>query len=92
MTPLDWLIDGLLGTTLLGLAWGAVFSRELFGSIVTFIAFGILMALAWLRLHAPDIALAEAALGGGVTGALLLAALSRLERQRSEEGADNEDS
>jgi energy-converting hydrogenase B subunit D len=91
MMPLDWLIDGLLGATLLALGLGAVFSRELYGSIVSFIAFGLLMALAWVRLNAPDIALAEAALGGGVTGALLRAALSRLERYRAKEGEADED-
>lgn len=41
-----------------------------------FIIFGLLMALAWARLAAPDIALAEAAIGAGLTGALLLDALS----------------
>jgi len=81
LTPLDWLFDGLLGTTLLWLGWRAVFARELSSTIISFIGLGMLMALAWVRLGAPDVALAEAALGGGVTGALLLAALNRLERQ-----------
>ena len=40
------------------------------------------MALAWVRLSAPDVALAEAALGSGVTGALLLAALNRLQSDK----------
>ena len=47
---------------------------------VLFIAFGLLMALAWMRLRAPDIALAEAAVGSGITGALLLSGLARLRR------------
>ncbi len=89
MSLLDWLFDGLIGLTLLWLGWRAVFTRELMGSIVSFIAFGMLMALAWLRLAAPDVALAEAALGGGVTGALLLAGLNRLER--STQGAEERD-
>jgi len=37
------------------------------------------MALSWVRLDAPDVALAEAAIGAGLTGALLLAALARLD-------------
>ncbi|MFQ5488820.1 MAG: Na(+)/H(+) antiporter subunit B, partial [Gammaproteobacteria bacterium] len=61
----------------------ALASPDLFRAIVLFIAFGLLMALAWVRLDAPDIALAEAAIGAGLTGALLLAALARLE-SRSE--------
>jgi uncharacterized MnhB-related membrane protein len=91
MTPLEWLFDGLLGLTLLWLAGRVVFARELFGSVVSFIALGMLMALAWLRLGAPDLALAEAALGGGVTGALLLAALSRLQAESSQQGEGKDD-
>lgn len=75
---LPWLFDGLLGSGLLWLAWRALACPDLFKAIVLFIAFGLLMALAWVRLDAPDIALAEAAIGAGLTGALLLAALARL--------------
>ncbi len=79
VTVLQWAFDALLGAALLGLAWWVLASTELFRAIVLFIAFGLLMALAWVRLEAPDVALAEAAIGAGLTGALLLAALARLE-------------
>ena len=92
MSVLNWLFDVTLGLTLLWLAWRAVFLREMFGGVISFIALGVLMALAWLRLGAPDLALAEAALGGGVTGALLLAALSRLERQPGKPDEDADES
>jgi len=75
---LQWMFDGVLVLTLLWLAWRALRSPDLFKAIVLFIAFGLMMALAWVRLQAPDIALAEAAIGAGLTGALLLAALARL--------------
>ena len=71
--------DGLLGIGLLWLAWRALTCPDLFKAIVLFIAFGLLMALAWVRLDAPDVALAEAAIGAGLTGALLMAALARLQ-------------
>lgn len=71
-------IDSLLVLGLLWLAWRALTCTDLFTAIVLFIAFGLLMALAWVRLEAPDIALAEAAIGAGLTGALLLAAMARL--------------
>ena len=74
---LQWLFDGVLALTLLWLAWRVLRSPDLFTAIVLFIAFGLMMALAWVRLQAPDIALAEAAIGAGLTGALLLAALAR---------------
>ena len=41
------------------------------------------MALAWARLSAPDIGLAEAAIGAGLTGTLLLDAYGALKRRRS---------
>lgn len=72
------IIDVLLALALVGLAWGAMASGDLFKAIVLFIAFGLVMALVWVRLNAPDIALAEAAIGAGLTGALLLAAYARL--------------
>lgn len=78
MTLLQWAFDGLLGITLIWLAWQTLASADLLKAIVLFIAFGLLMALAWVRLNAPDIALAEAAIGAGLTGALLLVALARL--------------
>ncbi len=57
-----------------------------------FICFGLVMALAWVRLDAPDVALAEAAIGSGLTGALLLAAWARLvELEKSAGGDGNED-
>lgn len=75
---LQWGFDGMLAIALLWLAWRALRSPDLFTAIVLFIAFGLVMALAWVRLQAPDVALAEAAIGAGLTGALLLAALARL--------------
>ena len=77
MTVLQWVLDGTLVIALLLLVWRALSSPDLFTAIVLFIAFGLMMALAWVRLQAPDIALAEAAIGAGLTGALLLAALAR---------------
>ncbi len=73
-----WSFDALLGITLVWLAW-LTLSRDLFKSIVLFITFGLVLALTWVRLEAPDVALAEAAIGAGITGALLLGALARLE-------------
>jgi hypothetical protein len=56
---------------------------EALQAVVLFIAFGLLVALAWVRLSAPDIALAEAAIGAGITGALLLDAAGHM-RGRAE--------
>lgn len=76
---LHWIFDVSLVVGLLWLAWRCLFSRDLFEAVVLFVAFGLLMALAWMRLQAPDVAMAEAAIGAGLTGALLMSALARLE-------------
>jgi multisubunit Na+/H+ antiporter MnhB subunit len=68
------LFDLALGVMLLGTAWGALFSSDYLRSVVLFIVCGLLMSLAWARLEAPDVALAEAAIGAGLTGALFLRA------------------
>ncbi len=73
--------DLLLGLTLCTTAVGALASRDLFRAIVLFMVFGLLMALVWVRLEAPDIALAEAAIGAGLTGVLLLDTLGYLRRR-----------
>lgn len=75
---LQWTFDILLVLGLLWLALQALTSPDTFNAIVSFVAFGLLMTLAWVRLDAPDVALAEAAIGAGLTGALLLAAFARL--------------
>lgn len=51
-------------------------------AIIAFIAFGLLLGLAWTRLGAIDVALTEAAIGGGITGLLLLRAEAHLRRGR----------
>ena len=71
-------LDVVLVTLLLWVGWRALASADLFKAVVQFIVFGLLLSLAWVRLGAPDVALAEAAIGAGLAGALLLDTLSRL--------------
>lgn len=66
------------------LAWRVIVTPDLFRAVVMFITFGLLMALAWTRLHAPDIALAEAAIGAGLTGVLLLDTIGHIRRSNAE--------
>ncbi|MGW8222221.1 MAG: Na(+)/H(+) antiporter subunit B [Syntrophobacteria bacterium] len=93
MTWTQWLFDLPLALVLLWLAWRLLSSTDLFKAVVLFIAFGLLMALAWVRLHAVDIALAEAAIGAGVTGALFLSALKRMnsEQQKLDDGENDDE-
>lgn len=69
-------IDAMLVFGLFWSAGSALLTRDAMRAVVQFIVFGLLMALTWVRLSAPDLALAEAAIGAGLTGALLLEAVA----------------
>ena len=75
MTALDSLVVALL---LLWLALWTVVARDAFVAVAGFVVYGLLLSLVWVRLAGIDVALTEAAIGGGLTGALLLGALGRL--------------
>lgn len=70
--------DLLLALALLWSAWQSLATLRIERAVLHFIVFGLLLTLAWARLDAPDIALAEAAIGAGLTGALLLDAVAAL--------------
>ena len=67
-----------LAVLLVGLAIWTLALRQTFGAVVAFAVYGLTLTLAWFRLSAPDVALTEAAIGSGLTSALLLGAASRL--------------
>jgi len=75
--------DGLLLFSIVGLAWASLATTDVRRSVILFMAFGLVLAVAWGRLLAPDVALAEAAIGAGLSGALLLAAVHRQPRPLS---------
>jgi multisubunit Na+/H+ antiporter MnhB subunit len=81
MMPAVWVFDVVLGVTLIGIAVRVLTTPDLFEGIVLFIVFGLLMSIAWTRLHAVDVALAEAAIGAGLTGALFLNALAQAQHR-----------
>jgi multisubunit Na+/H+ antiporter MnhB subunit len=68
------------GLAALALVMGVwiIAARGSFAATVGFVAYGLLLTLAWVRLDAIDVALMEGAIGSGLTGALLLRASSRL--------------
>lgn len=55
-------------------------TRDLISAAIIFAAYSLTMALLWQQLHAPDVAITEAAMGAGVTTLLLFAAISRTGR------------
>jgi len=79
------IFDVILMAVIVWIAIGSLSQRGLYKAVVMFVVFGLFMALAWIRLGAPDVALAEAAIGAGVTGAILLDAVGHL-RRRTQQG------
>ncbi|MFO7705723.1 MAG: hydrogenase subunit MbhD domain-containing protein [Halopseudomonas sp.] len=73
----DLAFDLSLIMLLLGLAVAAIHTPRLYTAVVLFIVFGLMLALTWARLGAMDLALAEAAIGAGLLGVMLLGALDR---------------
>ncbi len=57
----DLFIDSCLVTGILTLACLCLATKNLFTSIILFVSLGLLVTIAWVRLDAPDLAIAEAA-------------------------------
>jgi len=70
--------DTVLAAVVLGLAIWTIAVPETYPATVGIVAYGLLVALIWVRLDAVDVALTEAAIGGGLGGVVLLGAAARL--------------
>ncbi|KQI70716.1 MULTISPECIES: MnhB domain-containing protein [Rhodobacterales] len=70
--------DLILCLMIIGTAASALLMRNALAAIVFFIVFGNLLGLAWLAMDAVNVAMAEIAIGAGVTGVLLILARQRL--------------
>jgi uncharacterized MnhB-related membrane protein len=70
------LIDIILAILAIYLALQSLLAKRLTQSVFLFFAFGLALALAWIRLGAVDVAIAEAAIAAGFLGVLFLDALS----------------
>ena len=68
----------LLTVLVLATAGWLVAARDTRAVVFGFIAYGLLLALVWVLLRSVDVALTEAAIGGGATGILLLRVAARL--------------
>ena len=68
----------VLAGLLVAIATWTIVARTAFAAIVLFMVYGLLLAIVWVALSAVDVALTEAAIGGGVTSMLLMGAATRL--------------
>jgi uncharacterized MnhB-related membrane protein len=66
---------------LIATALAAVMARDLLAAVIIYSAYSFTMAITYLILRSPDVAMTEAAVGAGVTSILFVAALSRTKRK-----------
>jgi multicomponent Na+:H+ antiporter subunit B len=78
--PIDTTLLVALLTFVLLVAVLTAVVRDVLTAVVVFAAYSLGLAILWALLRAPDVALTEAAVGAGVTTALLLLAISRTVR------------
>ena len=64
-----------LGLGMVGLAVSVLFMRNLMASAVALAGFSLLLALEFYVLQAPDVAIAEAGIGAGLTTAIFMVAI-----------------
>ncbi|MBU0934188.1 MAG: DUF4040 domain-containing protein [Spirochaetes bacterium] len=83
------LVSGLL---MIGAGIGAILTRSLLVSIILSGGVSLLASLVFLLMGAPDVAMAEAAIGSGLTTVVYLYALARSKQADNEESDERVDS
>lgn len=84
MTTLQTLL--LIG--LIACAIATPLIKRLLTAVIVFMSYSSIMAILWVLLESPDLAITEAAVGAGVTTVLFIATLYRI---RDLKGVDDDD-
>lgn len=74
----------ILVTILILCALYVGFSKNLLTSIVVFMSYSLIMAIIWIILESPDLAITEAAVGAGVTSILFFVTLKKIHAIKEE--------
>ncbi len=72
------LLECLLLLALIVTAITSQLQKKLLNVLLVNTAFSLVMALLWMLLRSPDLAITEAAVGAGVSGVLFILALHRM--------------
>lgn len=70
---------------LLVCATATALSKRLILTLIIYMAYSLVMALTWVLLESPDLAITEAAVGAGVTSILFFITLRRIHHLKEEE-------
>ena len=72
------MIEWLLLIFLIVCAIAVSISNNLLNSVIIFMSYSLVMAVIWVLLRSPDLAITEAAVGAGVTSVLFFLALRKI--------------
>jgi uncharacterized MnhB-related membrane protein len=53
-------------------------THNLLTSLIVYMAYSLIMAVVWMLLESPDLAITEAAVGAGITGVLFFVTLKKI--------------
>ena len=63
-------------------------TKNLLASIIIYMAYSVIMAIMWMLMQAPDLAITEASVGAGVSSLLFFLVLRRIRLMGKEENDD----
>jgi len=84
MTDLFWAVQMILLVMMFIAGVYAVYARDLLKAVIAMAAFSLLLSLEFYMLQAPDVAIAEAAIGAALTTAIYIAAIRNTKRFEEE--------
>ena len=84
------IFDLILLGFILVCALAVSFSKNLLNSILVYMSFSLVMAIIWIFLESPDLAITEAAVGAGVTSLLFFVTLKKIHAMREENKEDEQ--
>ena len=84
------IIEWLLLVFLIVCAVAVSISKNLLNSVIIFMSYSLVMAVIWVLLRSPDLAITEAAVGAGVTSVLFFLALRKIGRMGHKDEEENQ--
>lgn len=83
--------EGILLLLLVATAVAVLFIKNSVTSVVVFMSYSSIMAVIWVLLEAPDLAITEAAVGAGITSVLFFLTLRRVGKIGRRQDKENDD-
>lgn len=84
-----YILNTLVMVAIVVSALYAVMAKKILASILALGATGVFVSLAFIILHAPDVAIAEAAVGAVLSTSIFIVALRKVTKKGKEEEQDD---